>query len=129
LWFLAVATLGGALAPIVAYLWPPKKGATLAQERIAVAPTSDLPLNKGAVYSVNGKAVIVIHAEDGYKALSAVCTHLACIVYWNPDRRVIQCPCHAGFYRTDGTVISGPPPAPLKVHRVQAEGNQIYVEA
>ena len=124
----AAATAGGLLAPIVAYLWPPKKGGAAAGGRVAVAGVADLPVGKGAVFSVNNKPVIVIHTADGYHALSAVCTHLGCIVFWNQQRQVIACPCHEGFFRTNGTVISGPPPAPLAVMRVQVEGDQIYVE-
>ena len=46
-------------------------------------------------------------------ALSAVCTHLGCIVQWEKDKQGFLCPCHAGHYTSDGTVISGPPPKPL----------------
>jgi cytochrome b6-f complex iron-sulfur subunit len=124
----AAATAGGVLAPIIAYLWPPKQAAAAGGGRVAVANTADLPVGKGEVYSVNNKPVLVIHTADGYHALSAVCTHLGCILFWSEQRAVIACPCHAGFFNTNGDVISGPPPAPLPVYRVQVEGDQIYVE-
>jgi cytochrome b6-f complex iron-sulfur subunit len=124
----AVATAGGLLAPIIAYLWPPKQGGAATQARVAVASTADLPLGKGAVYSVNNRPVIVIHTQDGFHALSATCTHLGCIVFWNEQRSVIACPCHEGFYNINGAVISGPPPAPLTVFQVQVEADQIYVQ-
>lgn len=125
--FSVLATAAGVLTPIIAYLWPPKQGTSAAGGRVAVASVADLGVGKGAVYSVNNKAVIVIHTADGYSALSAVCTHLGCIVTWNEQRQVIACPCHAGFFRTNGTVISGPPPAPLAVYQVQVEADKIYV--
>jgi cytochrome b6-f complex iron-sulfur subunit len=126
--FSALATAAGTLTPIIAYIWPPKREGSQAGERVAVASTLDLPPGKGAVFSVNNEPVIVINTPDGFKALSAVCTHLACIVFWNEQKGVIACPCHAAFFSTNGAVISGPPPAPLAAYRVQVEGDQIYVE-
>jgi cytochrome b6-f complex iron-sulfur subunit len=126
--FSAVATAGGVLTPIVAYLWPPSKGAAAGGGRVAVASTADLPVGKGGVYSVNNSPVIVINTAEGYKALSAVCTHLGCIVFWNEQQQVIACPCHDAAFNTNGAVIQGPPPAPLPVHRVQVEGDTIWVE-
>ena len=126
--FAGLATAAGVVAPIIAYLWPPKQATGAGGGRVAVAATADLPVGKGAVYSVNNKPVIVIHTKDGYHALSAVCTHLGCIVFWSEQKAVIACPCHAGFFTVNGDVISGPPPAPLAVYRVQVEADQIYVE-
>jgi cytochrome b6-f complex iron-sulfur subunit len=124
----AAAAAGGVLTPIVAYLWPPKQAAAAGGGPVAVGATADLPVGKGQVYSVANKPVLVIHTADGYHAVSAVCTHLGCIVVWNEQKAVIACPCHAGFFSINGDVISGPPPAPLKVYQVQVQGDQIYVQ-
>jgi cytochrome b6-f complex iron-sulfur subunit len=127
--FSGLATAVGVLTPIVSYLWPPAKGSGASEARVAVASTADLPPGQGAVYSVANKPVLVIHTpDDRYAALSATCTHLGCILYWEVDRQVISCPCHEAFFNTTGAVISGPPPAPLESYRVQVEGDQIYVE-
>ena len=123
----AIVTAGGVLAPIVAYLWPQKQAGVADTTPIAVAAAADLPVGKGKVYSVANKPVIVIHAADGFHALSATCTHLACIVAWDEQRGIIACPCHAGFFTVNGNVISGPPPAPLKKYQVEVRGDQIYV--
>jgi cytochrome b6-f complex iron-sulfur subunit len=123
----AAATAAGVVAPIVSYLWPPKGAATTAGGPVAVASATDLPVGRGKVYAVAGKPIIVIHTADGFHAVSAVCTHLACIVGWNEKRGVIACPCHAGFFTVNGDVISGPPPAPLKKYQVQVQSGQIYV--
>jgi cytochrome b6-f complex iron-sulfur subunit len=126
--FSALAAAGGVLTPIVAYLWPPKQASAAGGGRVEVAATEDLPVGKGEVYSVNNKPVIVIHTPDGYRALSATCTHLGCILFWNEQREVIACPCHEAYFNTNGAVISGPPPSPLAEYRVQVENGQIYVE-
>ncbi|MBN1661942.1 MAG: Rieske 2Fe-2S domain-containing protein [Anaerolineae bacterium] len=126
--FSALATAAGVLTPIIAYIWPPARAAGEVGGRVSVATTDELPVGQGAVFSVQNKPVIVINTEQGVKALSAVCTHLGCIVFWNPDRQVIACPCHEAYFSINGAVISGPPPAPLAVYRVQVEGDEIIVE-
>ena len=48
------------------------------------------------------------------RAFSAVCTHLGCIVKYQPGPgRAWYCPCHQGTYDATGRVVSGPPPRPL----------------
>ncbi len=56
-------------------------------------------------------------------AYSALCQHLGCIVEFlpegkcdkYPDRDILYCPCHAGYYDADdkAKVLAGPPPYPL----------------
>jgi cytochrome b6-f complex iron-sulfur subunit len=126
--FSGIVAAAGVLTPIVAYLWPPRKGGGASEARVAVGSTADLPPGQGAVFSVNNQPVLVINAPEGYVALSATCTHLGCILFWNVERAVIACPCHEAYFNTTGAVISGPPPSPLIPYRVQVEGDQIYVE-
>ena len=126
--FSALATAGGVLTPIIAYLWPPKQASAAGGGRVQIAATEDLPVGKGEVYSVNNKPVIVIHTAEGYRALSAICTHLGCILFWNGQREVIACPCHEAYFSTNGAVISGPPTSALEEYRLVVEGDQIYVE-
>jgi len=127
--FAGLATAVGVLTPIVAYLWPPKVGASGAGGRVTVVSTKDLPPGAGEIFSVANKPVMVIHTvEDDYVALSATCTHLGCILFWDVERQVIACPCHEAYFNTTGAVISGPPPAPLEPYRVQVEGDEIVVE-
>lgn len=56
----------------------------------------------------------VIRLADGFRALSAVCTHLGCITRYQPDRNIIACPCHGSQYTTAGDVVAGPAPRPLR---------------
>ncbi len=65
--------------------------------------------------------------EDEVIAISAVCTHLGCIVTWDEDQKIFKCPCHDGRYDADGKVISGPPPAPLKRHIAKIEDGKILL--
>jgi cytochrome b6-f complex iron-sulfur subunit len=56
----------------------------------------------------------VIRLADGFRALSAVCTHLGCITRYQPDRNIIACPCHGSQFTIGGDVIAGPAPRPLR---------------
>ena len=56
--------------------------------------------------------------EDDFRAFSATCTHLDCIVEYQKDERRIWCNCHNGMYDLAGQVVSGPPPRPLQAFRV-----------
>ena len=59
-------------------------------------------------------AVLVRLAEDDVVAFSQKCTHLGCVVYYQPEEGRWHCPCHEGnFDVSTGAVVSGPPTRPL----------------
>lgn len=63
----------------------------------------------GAVVRLGGHAVAAFRDDDGtVRAVSAVCTHLGCLVSFNPAERTWDCPCHGSRFASDGTVIEGP---------------------
>ena len=46
--------------------------------------------------------IYLIHAQEGFFSLSAVCTHLGCLTAWKPELGIIACPCHGSkFYVRD----------------------------
>jgi cytochrome b6-f complex iron-sulfur subunit len=63
--------------------------------------------------------IYIIHAQEGFFALSAVCTHLGCLTAWKPELGIIACPCHGSKFsvfdpkKTPGDKIAGPAPRPL----------------
>lgn len=68
-------------------------------------------------------------AGTEFKAFSAVCTHLGCIVHLEPGNDV-YCPCHAGYFSPiDGSVLAGPPKKPLPEVEIRIdEVGDIYAE-
>ena len=58
-------------------------------------------------------SIFVVHTNEGFYALSAVCTHLGCLAVWKAELGAIGCPCHGSAFDRDGAVASGPAPKPL----------------
>jgi cytochrome b6-f complex iron-sulfur subunit len=58
-------------------------------------------------------AIYLVRADEGYFALSMVCTHLGCLTAWNQDLGIIACPCHGSKFKRTGEKIEGPAPKPL----------------
>jgi cytochrome b6-f complex iron-sulfur subunit len=69
------------------------------------------PLN--SVTYLPDQQVYIVRTNDGFYAVSAVCTHLGCITQWHPEHDLIECPCHGSKFREDGTKVAGPAPRPL----------------
>lgn len=124
----ALAGVGMIATPVVSYFYPPKLE-ELPSEPVEVCLESELPVGEAKIVKFGRYPALVINLPDGLKAYSAVCTHFACIVKWNPETQRLECPCHAGdFSVVDGSVISGPPPAPLMVLETEIIDGQIYVK-
>ena len=128
---IVVSTLSMVVAPLVGFLIPPRRTASTAGGgRVLVGTTDDIGPGRSKVVALGSKPVIVLNSPQGVKAFSAICTHLGCIVGYDatqsPD---IVSPCHDGhFSAVNGTVISGPPPTPLKEYPVAVDENAIYVQ-
>ncbi len=49
--------------------------------------------------------------DQGLYAISAVCTHLGCVVNYTTTQ--FECPCHGSVFNTAGYVLKGPAKLPL----------------
>ena len=65
----------------------------------------------GTVKKLDDKRVFIFADNDGFHAVSSVCTHLGCIVH--ADEGGFQCPCHGSKFNKNGKVVSGPAPRNL----------------
>jgi Rieske Fe-S protein len=125
--FLAATGLVAVTAPIVAYFYPPDLE-EMPSEAVLVGSEAELPENESKTVRFGRYPALVIHTREGLKAYSAVCTHFACIVKWDPEAGRIACPCHDGYFDPlDGSVLDGPPPTPLLSLPVKVVDGQIYV--
>ncbi len=76
---------------------------------------SELAPGEGKLLRLNGKRLACFRNDKGeVHAVSAVCTHLGCVVHWNGAERTWDCPCHGSRFGTTGDVIAGPAEEPLK---------------
>lgn len=89
-----------------------KVGTKLIGDRIAHpqrGSVEDLAPGDAAVVGIGGGQVAAYRDDEGVlHALSAVCTHLGCIVNWNPAEKTWDCPCHGSRFSHEGNVIHGP---------------------
>jgi len=71
--------------------------------------TDKITNDSGMIVDMKGKKVAVYKdTQGGVKQMSAVCTHLGCIVDWNNTEKTWDCPCHGSRYDKLGKVINGP---------------------
>lgn len=69
---------------------------------------SDVKPGEGKIVMSHGKQLAVYRDDEKTHVVSAVCTHLGCIVNWNNAEKSWDCPCHGARYDCDGQVIHGP---------------------
>jgi len=75
----------------------------------------DVKQGEGKVLIVDGKRVACSRDEKGkLTKVSAVCTHMGCIVHWNSAEKTWDCPCHGSRFQASGEVVAGPAESPLE---------------
>jgi cytochrome b6-f complex iron-sulfur subunit len=122
-----VASIASFLYPAFRYIIPPEVTESTSRSVVA-AKVGGLKPNSGIIFKFGSKPGILIRTrEGGYKAFSAVCTHLNCTVQYREDTRQIWCACHNGTYDLEGRNVSGPPPRPLEEFNVNIQGEDIVV--
>jgi glycine/D-amino acid oxidase-like deaminating enzyme/nitrite reductase/ring-hydroxylating ferredoxin subunit len=74
-----------------------------------VSNLDDIPVGEGRVIRRGRKRVAVYRDESGtLHEKSAVCTHMGCVVSWNPGEKSWDCPCHGSRFDPHGKVLNGP---------------------
>lgn len=116
------STFMSILYPVWRYVIPPA-AAEPATDSVVAGKVSEFRPNTGALLKFGTKPAILVRTSDGqFKAFNAVCTHLECTVQYKSETSQIWCACHNGLYDLSGNVISGPPPRPLEVFKVNLRG-------
>ena len=93
----------------------------------ALAATSQIPVGSGMIFPAK-QVVVTQPSANEFKAFSAVCTHMGCIVNQISDG-TIDCPCHGSQYSIKtGDVVAGPAPNPLPAKQIKVSGDSIFLE-
>lgn len=121
----------GLAYPVYRYMASPiekaaKEGAV---SEVTLKDAQKLAPGSALMFKFGSRPTLLIHHDDGtWTALSAVCTHLACTVQYQADKKRIHCACHGGVYDPKtGANISGPPPKPLRRYEVKVTDVAVIV--
>ena len=83
----------------------------------AIVPLDSVPVGGTHLFRYpqqDDPAVLLRLGDNDVVAFSQKCTHLGCVVFYQPEEERWHCPCHEGnFEAATGDVISGPPTRPL----------------
>jgi cytochrome b6-f complex iron-sulfur subunit len=127
------------LYPLTQYFVPPSEaaegGGLLARDKIGnPIPVSQIlaepPGSRALVAGLAGEPTyLIVKVEGSLGSIGIVdnCTHLGCTFPWNPVDQQFQCPCHGSRYAPDGQVVRGPADRPLKIVRVEVQGDNIWL--
>ncbi len=115
------------LYPIVGFILPPRTRASATESQEA-GDANALKPNSGVIFRFGNQPALLIRTAEGeLRAFTAVCPHLGCTVTYEPDSKVIWCPCHNGMFDLHGRNIAGPPPRPLDEYQVNVRDGKIIV--
>jgi len=68
---------------------------------------------ENTVTTLQSRRVFIVRDGNSFKAISVVCQHLGCAVYFSKEKNVFECPCHGSKYYRNGVNFAGPAPRPL----------------
>ena len=122
LWALGAAAVG------LSFLRAPSSEKRPGEGVVRAGPLSTLPVGGSRFIRHGSEPMFLVRvSETEVLALSAICTHLRCVLKWDDANGRLLCPCHAGAFDRSGNVISGPPTRPLARYRSEIREDEILV--
>jgi len=126
-WIAFTAAMGGIVAAATRFMFP----------NVLFEPPSTFKAGKPNDYAI-GKVderwkesygVWLVRTDEGFYALSTICTHLGCTPNWLPAENKFKCPCHGSGYYPSGINFEGPAPRPLERYKITlADDGQILID-
>jgi Rieske Fe-S protein len=122
LWGLGAAGVG------ISFLRAPEADRRPSEGLVRCGPLSTLQVGSARFVRHGTQPLFVLRAsETEVTALSAICTHLRCVLSFDAATGTILCPCHAGSFDRGGNVLSGPPSRALKQYQAEVRADEIVV--
>lgn len=100
-------------------------------EFVRLAAASEVPRDAMRAFEHEGRRVAVYHVGDQWYATDDICTHDYAHLsegWLDPDDCTVECPLHGSrFSLQTGAALSLPAFAPVAVHEVRVDGDDLLV--
>jgi cytochrome b6-f complex iron-sulfur subunit len=97
------AAVGAGVLASVSFLREFIPRLTQYQRRFKIGRINNFPVNTFTY--IADRKLFVFRDHQGIRAVSAICTHLGCVIEKSDEG--FQCPCHGSCYNDQGEVVSG----------------------
>jgi cytochrome b6-f complex iron-sulfur subunit len=95
---------------------------------LPVVSTAALPPGQAVRFSSGAVEGFVLNDAGDVRAMSAVCTHMGCILKFNQAQQRLDCPCHGASFNLDGSPMSRDYLSALPQLRSRVRDGHIEVE-
>jgi glycine/D-amino acid oxidase-like deaminating enzyme/nitrite reductase/ring-hydroxylating ferredoxin subunit len=81
---------------------------------------SEIAPGEGKLVTIEGEKIAAHRDDQGVlHTVSAVCSHLGCILAWNSAEKSWDCPCHGSRFGCNGVVLDGPAVKDLATQQIE----------
>lgn len=110
--------------PVFSFFRLPKRIRTV--KKIEV-PLAGLSVDQALFFQRQGMQIVLLYTDRKPKVFNAACTHLGCLVKWDPNEHLFHCPCHGAIFDDNGQVLRGPANKPLYKIKFEIKKNEIII--